>query len=106
MKHIYVILVISVFIYGFTLIGDKPTTPPYKGVYVEWVDIIATDTGWHSKEEVDYWAIHEDATVRQTGFLYKETATYIILIDSFISADFVGAATKIPKGNITKIERW
>ncbi len=81
------------------------TKYPYPKVYVEWVDIIATDQGWHASSDIDYWARHESDTVKQLGFLYRETQTHVILVDSFISADYVGAATKIPKGNIIKIKR-
>lgn len=84
-----------------------PTTPYYpQKVYVEWIDIIATDSGWHDKQDIDYWILHESDTVKQTGFLYKETKTHIILIDSFISSTYLGAATKIPKGNIVKMNKF
>jgi len=83
-----------------------PEVQPYPKVYVEWVDIIATDSGWHSKEDIDYWVKYESDTVKQTGFLYKETKTHIILVDSFITATYLGAATKIPRGNIIKIKKY
>jgi hypothetical protein len=79
---------------------------PYPKVYVEWVDIIATDAGWHTKEEVDYWLQVETDTVKQVGFLYKETKTHIVLIDSFITPTYLGAAIKIPKGNIIKMQKF
>lgn len=83
-----------------------PEQYPYQKVYIEWVDIIATDSGWHTKEDVDYWILNEESTVKQTGFLYKETTTYVVVIDSFISKTYLGAATKIPKGNIVKFTKF
>lgn len=80
-----------------------PQSYPYKQVYVEWVDIIATDSGWHTKEELDSWLYTEIDTVKQSGFLYMETKSHIVLIDSFLSEEYLGVATKIPKGNIVKI---
>ena len=96
MKYLFVLI--------FFLLGQQPNiVPPYKQVYVEWMDIIATDSGWHSKEEIDLWLDTESDTVKQSGFLYLETSTHIVLIDSFISKDYLGAGIKIPKGNIIKL---
>ena len=80
------------------------SAPPQK-VYVEWVDIIATDGGWHSVDELDQWLATESDTVYQVGFLYKETKDYIVVIDSYFSADLKGYAVKIPRGCIIKIEK-
>jgi hypothetical protein len=82
-----------------------PFTQPYPKVYVEWVDIVATDSGWHTKDEIEEWLITEVDTVKQMGFLYKETKSHIILIDSYLTADYLGAAIKIPKGNIIKLKK-
>jgi len=82
----------------FILLSFNP--PKYPQVYIKWVDIIATDSGWHTREELEEWELNEPDTVTQVGFLYKETKDYVILIDSYITEDYVGAATKIPKSNI------
>lgn len=76
----------------------------YKHVYVEWTDIVATDTNWRSKLELDEWIAEETVLVRQSGFLYKETDEYIVLIDSYMDGDLVGAAIKIPRCVIKKLE--
>lgn len=86
------------------LASPTRSDPPHK-VYVEWVDIIATDGGWHSVEELDEWIATESDTVHQVGFLYKETKEYIVLIDSYFTGDLKGYAVKIPKGCIVKITR-
>lgn len=94
----YVFITLMLFLSSFTL-------NPFPKVYVEWVDIIATDSGWHSREDVDYWIENESDTVKQIGFLYRDTKGYVVLVDSFITPSYLGAATKIPKGNIIKIKR-
>lgn len=80
------------------------TEGPQK-VYVEWVDIIATDGGWRTEEDLEDWIQNEPCTVYQTGFLYKETRDYIVIIDSYLASDFKGYAVKIPRGCILKIEK-
>jgi len=76
----------------------------YKKVYIEWVDIIQMEAGWHSLEEIEEWDKIEPDTVRQSGFLYKETKDYIIIIDSYLTETHMGTATKIPKGTIIKMK--
>lgn len=78
---------------------------PLPKVYVEWIDIVATDGGWHSAEELDEWIDTEPNVVHQIGFLYKETPEYVVLIDSYFTGDLKGYAVKIPKGCIVKIVR-
>jgi len=80
------------------------STIEYKKVYIEWIDIIQMEAGWHSLEEIEEWDKVESDTVKQIGFLYKETKTYIIVIDSHLTGSHMGTATKIPKGTIIKIE--
>lgn len=87
------------------LILPLSSTYKYPQVTIRWVDIIATDSGWHTKEELEEWEVTEQDTVTQSGFLYKETSKYVILIDSYITEDHLGAAIKIPKGNIISIQR-
>lgn len=72
----------------------------YKKVYIEWIDIVQMESGWHYSEEIDDWVLTEQDTVKQIGFLYRETKSHIIIIDSYITKDFLGTATKIPKCNI------
>jgi len=75
-------------------------------VYVEWIDIIATDGGWRTEEELNEWIETEPDTVKQVGFIYKETDQYIVLIDSHFSNGLKGYAVKIPKGCIIKIQKY
>lgn len=96
------LLFIIPLLFSFSLKSDHS---PYCMVYMEWIDIVATDSGWHTVEELNIWLETETDTVKQVGFIYKETKSYIVLIDSFITTDHVGAAIKIPKGNIIKIKR-
>lgn len=74
-------------------------------VYIEWIDIIATDSGWHSDEEIEEWLRTECDTVKQVGFIYRQTNSHLILLDSYINDTFVGTAIKIPKCNIVKLNK-
>lgn len=75
-----------------------------KMVYVEWIDIVATDSGWHTEDELNEWIESEPNKVHQTGFVFKETDEYIVLIDSFMTSEIKGTAVKIPKCVIERIE--
>lgn len=76
-----------------------------KIVYVEWVDIVSTDGGWHTTEELDVWIESEPNIVHQIGFVYADTKDYLVLVDSFFDENVNGYAVKIPRGCIIKIER-
>lgn len=97
--------IIAVILAGilFTHAGHKKQSSQL--VYVEWTDIVATDTGWRSREDLDSWIEGEEGLVHQTGFIYKETDTYIVLVDSYFDDTTIGAAIRIPKGVIKKIEK-
>jgi len=73
-------------------------------VYVEWIDIISTDGGWHTDEELNEWIETEPDTVRQVGFIFMETDRFIVLTDSYFNNGLKGYAVKIPKGCIIKIK--
>lgn len=80
-------------------------TQPLQKVYVEWIDIVATDGGWHSEADLEDWIQNEPCTVYQVGFLYKETPEYIVLVDSYFTSDLKGYAVKIPRGCIVRITK-
>ncbi len=69
----------------------------FKQVSIKWIDIIQMDSGWHTSQEIEDWINNEPDTVIQSGFIYKETETHIILIDSYFTQDYLGSAIKIPK---------
>lgn len=73
-------------------------------VYVEWIDIVATDGGWHSTDELEDWIQNEECVVRQVGFLYRQTDDYIVLVDSYFDEYNVGYAVKIPMGCVKKMK--
>jgi hypothetical protein len=77
---------------------------PHQMVYVEWIDIIATDGGWRTEEELNEWIETEHDTVRQVGFIFMETDRFIVLTDSYFNNGLKGYAVKIPKGCIIKIK--
>ncbi len=76
-----------------------------KRVEVVWIDVIATDTGWHTDEELQIWSKTEPDTVTQVGLLYVDDTNYVVLIDSeFNGTGYKGAATKIPRGMIVSVK--
>ena len=73
--------------------------------YVEWVDIVATDGGWRSLDELNDWIANENSTVHQVGFLYAITEDYVVLVDSYFEDTTIGYAIRIPRGCIVKMEK-
>lgn len=84
---------------------ETPSELIFQPVYVEWVDIASTDSGWHTTYEVDEWLVEEANVVHQVGFLYRENEHFLVLIDSYFDENILGTVTKIPKGCILKIVR-
>ena len=97
---ILTILLLTISSYWFK---STPSDLIFEPIYVEWVDIVATDSGWHTAEEIDEWLELEPNVVYQTGFLYKENEHYLVLIDSYFDENVIGTVTKIPKGCVIKI---
>lgn len=48
-------------------------------VYLEWEDA-CSQTGWHTKEELEKFIKQNNAIVNQVGWIYKDDKTYIVLI--------------------------
>ena len=95
MKTLKILLLITCF-------GFAPIRSGYQQVYIEWTDIVSTDTNWHEQEEIDDWLETVDNVVHQSGFIYREDDQYLIIVDSFFTDNLLGAVTKIPKGCIIK----
>lgn len=83
--------------------NPRPDKLLFEPVYVEWVDIASTDSGWHTVDEIDEWLVEEVNVVHQVGFLYRENEHFLVLIDSYFDENVLGTVTKIPKGCILKI---
>lgn len=79
----------------------------YDLVEVEWIDIIATDGGWRSNAELDYWYTYQCDTVKQVGYIVDYNDSHLILTDSYFKCDSstLGYCVKIPKSVIIKIDK-
>jgi hypothetical protein len=79
----------------------------FEKVEVKWKDITTKRTllGWLEQDEVDDFVMDNvENVVLQTGYLYEEDETQIILIDShFENNELYGNITKIPKWAILSI---
>ncbi len=93
-KHLSnIILLVLLFI----LTSSNTKQEEYKFTELHWIDIIATDSGWRTKEDLDHWIEEEVNLVKQVGYVYYEDKNYIVLIDSYIDDTTIGYAIKIPK---------
>ena len=50
-----------------------------KLIYIEWEDAVS-QSGWHSKKDMEEWVSDDNICVKEVGWLYKETKKYIVLV--------------------------
>jgi hypothetical protein len=78
----------------------------FKLIYVEWCDAITMKDGWYNLDDVLNWGKSETWTIRQAGYLIKETKKYILLASKYnyqkSSEDMFSELTKIPRTWIIK----
>ncbi len=83
-----------------SLILDDKELKDWELVYLEWEDAIA-HSGWMSEKEAKEWFEKQTMTVKQIGWIVKETKKYIGLISRI--SDWgegekeLGQMQKIPK---------
>lgn len=76
----------------------------HKIVYVEWIDIASTDSGWRTLEEAMDWADETDSVVRQVGFFLDKDDDYLTLACSYIPDWLVGTTIRIPMSTVKHYE--
>jgi hypothetical protein len=78
----------------------------YAPVLIVWKDI-TTKHGWINQDELDEFVMdNKENIVQQTGFLYEEDESQVVMVDSFFEAlDLFGNVTKIPKENIIELTK-
>lgn len=67
-----------------------------KVVYIEWNDIIQSDSSWKEEEDALDWSAEQDSIVRQVGFLLDKDTNYITLCCSYFKGGMVGNIIRIP----------
>lgn len=65
-------------------------------VYIEWNDIIQSDSSWKEEEDALDWAADQDSIARQIGFLLDKDSNYITLCCSYFKGGMVGNIIRIP----------
>lgn len=71
----------------------------YPIVYIEWCDAIRNNDEWITVENILEWSESVEWTIRQVGFILKETQQYILLankINEQKEVDRVDGVIKIP----------
>lgn len=82
------------------LVLDDKELKDWELVYIEWEDAIA-HTGWMSEKEAVDWFQKQTMTVKQIGWIVRETAKYIGMVSR--QSDWgegekeLGQMQKIPK---------
>jgi len=78
----------------------------YPLVYIEWEDAYSVPEKWHTEDEMTGILDDECFTVKQTGFVIKETDMFIVLANQLnelnLSADQYSGLHRIPKGCLRK----
>ncbi|AQW94781.1 hypothetical protein CMU89_00330 [Elizabethkingia anophelis] len=78
----------------------------YPLVYIEWEDSYSVPQQWHTEDEMTGILADESFTVKQTGFVLKETDTFIVLANLLnelsLSEDQYSGLHRIPKGCLIK----
>lgn len=67
-----------------------------KLVYIEWDDIIQSDSNWRDVEDALDWSGSETSIARQTGFLLDKDENYVTLVCSYMPPELVGTIVRIP----------
>jgi hypothetical protein len=71
-------------------------------VYIEWEDIISTDSGWHTYEEAVEWTKTENSIVTQVGYVIVDNSKYLVITESYFQNSTIGTVIRIPKSVIRK----
>lgn len=78
----------------------------YPLVYIEWEDSYSVSQNWHTEDEMTGILANESFIVKQTGFIIKETASFIVLANQLnelnLSADQYSGLHRIPIGCLQK----
>ncbi|MGG7437355.1 hypothetical protein ACQ7CU_04665 [Chryseobacterium arthrosphaerae] len=81
-------------------------TKKYPLVYIEWEDSYSVPQNWHTEDEMTGILADESFIVKQTGFIIKETDSFIVLANQLnelnLSADQYSGLHRIPKGCLQK----
>lgn len=75
-----------------------------KIIYLEWNDIIQSDSSWKSEDEALDWSGEEDSIARQVGFLLDRDENYLTLVCSYFRGGMVGNVIRIPVETIKYIK--
>lgn len=79
-----------------------------KLVYLEWFDAIS-NAAWFTAEEAKDWGESSDWTIKEAGWLIKQTPQYVVIATSWKPADDYTDEQfcnmhKIPKSWVRKME--
>jgi len=86
-----------------SIIVNSQTNQP---VMIKWIDIVATDGGWRTYDEMIDWYETRQDTVVQIGFIVYEDDNKIVLTDSFFKEnEVIGYCVCIPKYNIIELKK-
>jgi hypothetical protein len=80
----------------------QPIKKKYKLVYIEWEDIISTDSGWHTYEEAVEWTETENSIVVQVGYVIVDNSKHLVITESYFQNNTIGTVVRIPKSVIRK----
>ena len=70
-------------------------------IYLEWVDAFSWSE-WMGLEDALMCADEEDCTVREVGWLLRETPHYLFIATAWLSNGVFSGFTKIPKTWVRK----
>ncbi|KQT25869.1 hypothetical protein ASG22_03990 [Chryseobacterium sp. Leaf405] len=78
----------------------------YPLVYIEWEDAYSVPQEWHTEDQMTGILADECFTVKQTGFIIKETDKFIVLANVLnelnLSENQFSGLHRIPKGCLLK----
>lgn len=81
-------------------------TKKYPLVYIEWEDAYSVPDHWYTEDEMTGILADESFVVKQTGFIIKETDSFIVLANQLnelnLSANQYSGLHRIPKGCLRK----
>ncbi len=90
-----------ILIYLFFLTTINCLSQDHQPVLVKWIDIVATDGGWRTQDDMLEWSMTQQDTVTQIGFIIYENDFNLILTDSYFNnTDVIGYCVSIPKSTI------